>query len=222
MKIQRDRKREDRLLKNLNINNLEGVHLTDLIGCMRAAYYRQTSPLPPPRVMKLYNVIGIMLQRKFYQKNNSAIEHTVAINGGEILASPDNYKESADFKSTRKFVQSENLFDDWHYQGAFYAWLYGRQFWRFDVCHIGQSFPKKKDVPYWAPSSETEGDDCKAPNLLCYQVDYEPEEIEEYVNTILDRGEQLFQYLEKKCLPPIERSWKCDGCAYSFICGLED
>jgi len=167
-----------------------------------------------------------MFQRKFYQKQNSNKELACPIGDGFIYTTPDNIKEQADFKTTRKFVQSE-LPEYWWPQVAFYAWWNGVTKWKVDIVYIGSSYPKKKDIPAWAP---TEDDDCRAPNLICYTVQFEDEEIEEYVNFVLDRAEELQQYLSewgrfvdgygKVCVPPMEQSFKCGECSYAFQCNL--
>lgn len=221
-------------MRNVEAPNLTGVHVTSVCGCLRRAFYEQVSPLPPTKRMKLYRVIGLRLQRDFYGKSNSAKEIVLPLGDRAIIASPDNWKDKADFKHSRKFVQSEDLFEGYKHQGAFYAWVYGRHSWTFDILFVGRSYPKKKGVPDWAPSSATEADDCKAPVLLSFEVEFEEEEQEELVNYVLDRAELLFAYVdlfearlkagatEVVCEPPAEKSWMCSECPYTFLCGVAD
>jgi len=219
MNIVRNQKREAQLIRNLNVQELEGVHLTSVIGCLRKAYYDQTEPLPATKMMMFYNVIGTMFQRRFYKKSNCAKVFDVHINGGVLHASPDNFKEAADFKTTRKFVQSD-LPDYWSPQLAFYAWCLGRGNlnWKVDVFYIGQSYPKKKDIPEWAPPAE----EANAPNLICYTIEFTDEEIEEYVGYVLDRAEELFQRIKRQCTPPPEKTFLCGECQYNLSCMVEE
>lgn len=216
MNITRNQKRETELLSGLDLPILTGIHLTSLIGCLRAAYYQQVSPAPPTRKMKLYSLTGNGFQERIYQGNNCTDELLVPIAGVNIHTMPDNVVDHVDCKSTRKYIQSE-LNDEWLTQIAFYAWVCGRLSWGVDALYVGFSAPKKKDKPDYAPPDI----EAYAPELICYTVDFEEWEIEERVNYILDRCEELVQRLRMKCLPPQEKSWRCKECSHAFACDLD-
>ena len=229
MNITRLLARERKLSWDLPVSELEGVHLTDLLGCLRRAYYRQIAPLPPTARMKVYNVRGTIFQRKYYGRHNSGKSITIAVVGGEIVASPDNPHDRADFKTTGKAVQSPDLLEGYQEQGAFYAWLHGQNWWIFDILHIGASYPRKNDIPYWAPR---EPDEVKSNTEHSYRLTFTDEEIAAVVAKVLDRGEMLFRYLELHdlnstmssgcCKYPVkEESWACGECSHKFICELE-
>jgi hypothetical protein len=229
MQITRLLARERKLSEGLDVKELEGVHLTDLLGCLRRAYYRQVDPLPPTARMKVYNVRGTIFQRKYYGRHNSGKSIVTPIGGGEIVASPDNPHDRSDFKTTGKAVQSPDLLEGFAEQGAFYAWLHGQTWWIFDILHIGASYPRKNDIPYWAPR---EPDEVKSNTEHSYRLNYTETEIEEVVAKVLDRAELLQQYLRRSeivkskrvvvmCLPTKEPAWYCDECPHKFVCELE-
>lgn len=194
-----------------------GLHLTHCLGCPRQAYYELTAKLPPTDKMIHYNIIGNMFQEVFLEHNEKQLILKVGDFG--VICTPDSIKEIAEFKSTRRCMQTP-LPEEWLMQTAVYCYLLGTTTYNLDTYQIASSnLWKGMEVADYTPPKGEE----YAPVLLSYTVEWKKKEILEIVRYVRERAAMIIKAVLSEDEDVAERDagdkgFRCRECQYTEMC----
>ena len=171
----------------------EGIHLSDLIYCLRKAYFRKTNQAPDASDEQLMMyVMGMAIQNWMFPEPEKVIE----LDG--IACSPD-VASGIEVKSTRKSMGKFNVMEmeHWLKQIKGYCKVMGKT--EFDLVTFFVCGDYKPPFPKLG-----------IPKTLTFT----PLEIEENWNTMKERKIELDKALKNNVAPPFgtEMSWECEKC----------
>ncbi len=200
MKVLINNTERDRIINSLRQKvekERKGIHITDLIYCLRKAYFRKILNIPPTEEQVLYYATGLFYHNLF-EENLREIEIELdGITGTlDCIGFIDDTTIPVEIKTTR-ISSNKDILDmkHWLIQLKGYAKLIGSSRARLIVLHL---------VGDWKNPS---------PQLLCYDFEFTREEIDENWSWLISRRDILLDALDKGILPSIETrfaEWECE------------
>ena len=206
MKIERDLKNEEYFYKKIGLMRLkkrEGIHVTDLTGCLRRAYYRikgvkedlEVETELRMEIGKILEELTKMGEMEQIKAEKDGIIGTVdAIDGEKIIEKKMTYYSS-----------NKGLHEDWIEQGKAYCKIFDRNKVQFRIIYLLGDYkrPFKPEVKFWI-------------------VEFDKNEIDDFWEELLMRRDELIISLEENNPPPMEESYRCKNCGYRRLCHGED
>jgi CRISPR/Cas system-associated exonuclease Cas4 (RecB family) len=207
-----------------------GIHVTDITGCLRKAWYEKTQTKPEFLHLRSYLLIGNAMHGHLEQNGDQAdVERKVEAMGLE--GTMDLYRNKAiiDFKTTRWLTPSKLPYGSHAMQVNIYAEMMrslGNEVDALYVQYIDMSGPTKCKVckamftpdasGYLScPRCKREYSGAHMGAELIEIEQYPREEVQQYVN---ERRDYLKSSLETMEAPLQEPSFLCDYCAFKEIC----
>jgi len=202
--------REDEELKRALIEDLkgrfthrEGIHLTDLIFCLRKAFFSKTTQEAFTEERILLYTIGLGWQDKLPLPNPGQVFEEEG-----IKFSPDGWVEKDDgrifieVKSTRAKTRDPQEMKHWVDQLKGYCALGRAREGVLVALHLMGDYRNRKA------------------ELKVHRFEFEEEELEEMREYLRGRKEALEKALESREAPPPEPSyqWECNDCPYKDLC----
>ena len=202
--------REDEELRKALIEDLrgrfgvrEGIHLTDLIFCLRKAFFSKTRQEAFTEERILLYTIGLGWQDKLPLPNPGQV-----FEEDGIKFSPDGWVEKEDgrifieVKSTRAKTRDPQEMKHWVDQLKGYCALGRAREGVLVALHLMGDYRNRKA------------------ELKVHRFEFEEEELEEMREYLRGRKEALEKALESGEAPPPEPSyqWECNDCPYKDLC----
>jgi CRISPR/Cas system-associated exonuclease Cas4 (RecB family) len=211
-----------------------GVHVTDLTGCLRRAWYDKVSATPEYVHTRLYRVLGTALHAKLEQGDDDFAQSEVSLSAMGIVGTADVVYEDGrviDYKTARWLTPSRLPYGSHELQLNIYAELLrqaGQEVTSLAVQYIDMSGPykcKKCKVLY---EPDNHGDlycpKCGASNVEAHPGVVLKEiaimDREEIQKLIVERRDTLITSLENNDPPDKEEGWLCNYCNHEPICKI--
>ncbi|MBT9151106.1 MAG: hypothetical protein DDT40_01290 [candidate division WS2 bacterium] len=177
----------------------EGIHCTEVLYCLRRAFWDKTDPVKASLQETMYYLSGLGLQDTLLGGDLSP----QPIKVDEIWMSPDYYQDGilAELKTTmigQKRLDAYDFPEGWVKQLMCYC--YGL----------------KKDRAVLIVLTLIKRE------LFTYVLTFTEEELKENWNWVTSRAKQLQSALEKSVIPEEKGSeWQCNNCRYRLRCILD-
>ena len=209
-----------------------GIHVTDITGCLRKAWYEKTQTQPEFLHMRAYLLLGNAVH-KHLEDNGEAGEAEKTIEAMGLTGTMDLYRNGVilDYKSSRWLTPSKLPYGSHAQQVNVYAQMMrslGYPVKRLFVQYIDLSGPTrcKTCKHVFEPEPETGYLSCprckreySGAHLGAELIEidmYPEEEMEDYINT---RRDALVNALNGGDAPEKEPSFLCDGyCPFKGVC----
>lgn len=176
----------------------EGIHVSDLVLCLREAYFRKVCPKPPSETQLMFFLDGA--RRHSALESLSDVRTEVEVEGMGVVGTVDMLGNCPiEFKSTRA---AKALPDHYFKQLGYYAALTGSSQGILAVQRLN-----KRESPF-----------------EFYSVEYDAVDIDGLKRDMSVKRASLESALESNStegLPMTEESWKCENCLYRAECGVE-
>ena len=184
----------------------EGIHLTDLLGCMRKSYYNKTAFLPPSDSTIWNFVTGLALQEVLIQD-----EEVVFLTEGDIVLSVDGFTQLGNIKELKTTTKREkslnkDILED-QLEGKSAGWL------KQIMGYCAQLRINKALLLVLSMSIPKE--------LYSYKIEFEEGELQEMRDYLAWRGKELNGALEMGIVPAKEENSFCKDCQYSTQCDMD-
>jgi CRISPR/Cas system-associated exonuclease Cas4 (RecB family) len=207
-----------------------GIHVTDITGCLRKAWYEKTQTKPEFLHMRSYLLIGNAMHGHLEQNGDHAeAERKVEAMG--IEGTMDLYRDGVilDLKSTRWLTPSRLPYGSHAMQVNIYAEMMrtlGHEVNALYVQYLDMSGPTKckvckalfvpDDTGYLScPRCKREYSGAHMGAELIEIEQYPREEVQQYIN---ERRDYLTSSLETMEAPLQEASFLCGYCSFKEIC----
>ena len=184
-----------------------GVHVSDLVLCLRKSYLRAVHEILPTEEEVLFWLVG-----RGYHAALEGYEQPseVSLVRDGLMGTPDQVILEngrvipVEIKSTRQSVNKDILENIWWLRTIkAYCFLCSTTFGRLVVLNIIGDW---KDI---------------APQLRVFDFGFTPEEIQENWEWLQARKALYLESFEKRTLPPLEKTpaWMCKSCVVVKYCG---
>ena len=213
----------------------EGIHVTDLTGCLRKAYYDKTTPLPVPVHSLLVMYAGTAVHAGFEKNGDGRSQSELAVEYGGVVGRVDRlYNDGIllEIKTTRWMVPSRLPYGSHELQVQIYAHMLekmGRPVRRAFIQYVDVSGPTKctsgtkwakcsalvvlRDGQYICPKC---GRDYPEGHLGAWRVEVD---LSRDVEELVSRSRQALETAIQTHVPPYpEVGWQCGYCQYVDIC----
>jgi CRISPR/Cas system-associated exonuclease Cas4 (RecB family) len=218
------------------VQGREGVHVTDLVHCLRRAYYEEIQPVPERVSDVLYRIIGTATHSLLEAGEDDNLITELPLEYKGVVGTVDAYypdtKTIVDYKTTRWLKKAYLPYGDHEMQVNIYRWLLkgnGYEVDRMFLHYIDLSGPSKCrscKVPLIEEGGIFLCPVCGKPNknghhgTALVEVPMEVlSDIDEYVMT---RKEILESAVESKEAPEGEPGFLCNYCQFKDICPDSD
>jgi CRISPR/Cas system-associated exonuclease Cas4 (RecB family) len=207
-----------------------GIHVTDITGCLRRAWYEKTDTAPEYLHARAYLLIGNAMHH-YLEVNGKGGDAERSIEAMGIEGTMDVYRDGniVDFKTTRWLTPSKLPYGSHAMQVNIYAEMMrtmGHEVNKLFVQYIDMSGPTKcktckhmfepDETGYLAcPRCRREFSGAHAGAELIEIDMYPREEVQTYVN---ERRDCLTSSLKSGEAPEKEPSFLCDYCAFKEVC----
>ena len=207
-----------------------GIHVTDITGCLRKAWYEKTTTQPEYLHARAYLLIGNAMH-KYMEVNAEGGEAEREVKAMGIEGTMDIYRDGniVDLKTSRWITPAKLPYGSHAMQVNIYAEMMralGHEVKRLFVQYIDMTGPTKcktckamfvpDESGYLScPRCKREYSAAHAGAELIEIDSYPREEVQEYIN---ERRDILTNSLETGTAPAQEPSFLCDYCAFKNIC----
>jgi CRISPR/Cas system-associated exonuclease Cas4 (RecB family) len=212
-----------------------GIHVTDLTGCLRKAYYDKTQPMPVPVHSLLVMFAGTALHASFEKNGDGLSQSEIPVAYDGVVGKVDRlYHDGTlvDFKTTRWMVPSRLPYGSHELQLQIYAHMLermGRPVKRAFIQYVDVSGPTKctagtkwakcnalvvlRDGMYVCPKC---GRDYPDGHLGAWRVEVD---LTRDVDELVSRSRHALETAIQTKVPPYpEVGWLCGYCQYVDIC----
>lgn len=206
------------------------VHVTDITGCLRRAWYDKVEPSPEFPHAALARQIGSVIH-KGLEGDDDALQSELPISRGAIQGTADIvYRDGRvlDFKTTRWLVPDKLPYSSHPMQVNIYAWMLrgmGREVNKLQIQYVDVTGPtkcRKCRVPVEMVMGEVMCPQCgnapKGAHMGALLVDIPLMNDEQIETIICDRIDTLSKSIETKVAPEQEPSFLCNYCASFAKC----
>ena len=209
-----------------------GIHVTDLVHCLRRAYYERTVEQPERVSEVLYRVLGTAMHSIIEDEEDPNVITELPLEYQGVVGTVDAYypehKRLVDHKTTRWLKKANLPYGDHEKQVNIYRWLLennGFEVDRMFLHYIDMSGPSKCrscKLPLIEEAGIMVCPVCGKPNrnghhgtaMLPVPIEL-MSEIEEFV---LTRKEALEKSLEEGIPPQSDAGYLCNYCQFRGIC----
>lgn len=220
------------LLKVFQTSDRSGIHVTDLLGCLRRSCFSKTDPSPEYVSDKIIRTLGT-LTHAILEDDNEVFSSEIPVSFNEIVGSVDLYYgcgDLVDFKTTRWLDKAKLPYGEHEMQVNLYAWLLeqtGKKVERLFIQYLDMSGPtkcRKCKIPLrMNEQNELACPECgnmpKTSHLgaALFEISkLPPEEVGEFAEK---RKSVLVKCINNtEILPEAEPSWLCRYCAHVARC----
>lgn len=199
MKV-RETNRANKLIKQLKVMDgvRTGIHVSDLLYCLRKTYFRRVNEIPITDRMQLLFAIGKAMHNYLHPGQG---EQSVEVDG--ILCSPDNTEDKSEIKTTRSNSDKFNPSDmpKWERQMMAYCKALGVKVYNLDAFFICGNYKP----PF--------------PTLRTFEYTFTEGEIESNWQWLKARRDILVKALETDTPPAKDcEEWECKECEAIGYC----
>lgn len=206
-----------------------GVHVTDITGCLRRAYYNKLAPAPIAPNNHLILTLGTVAHALF-EKNDNFLKSEIEVEGLGIVGRLDVLQRTTviDYKTTRWMNPSRLPYGSHGLQVNIYGLLLrkmGHEVDQLAIQYIDMSGPTKcrsckvsvinNNGTYECPKCMKVFPDGHLGALLIDIQLMDDEYLEEY---IIERGAILRKGMAEKIVPDAEPSFLCNYCDHRDKC----
>jgi CRISPR/Cas system-associated exonuclease Cas4 (RecB family) len=207
-----------------------GIHVTDLTGCLRMAYYRLNTEVAEYPHEMLTRKLGTAVHAQLESEGDVFVSEK-ELNALGIVGKADVYYLSGrilDYKTTRWLTPSKLPYGSHEKQVNIYAALLremGKLVTSAAIQYIDLSGPtkcRKCNRTYIPANGGLECPVCGASKedahlgAMIFEIELQPHE--EVVDQIEERRDALLTALETRTEPERERSYLCDYCPFQDVC----
>ena len=210
----------------------EGIHVTDLTGCLRKSFYEKTRPVPTLIHENLLLFLGTITHSMFEQENDNYVAE-LKLEGLDVVGRADiiyNDGTVIDLKTTRWLNSSKLPYGNHESQVNIYAQLLremGREVKELYIQYIDLSGPTQcrtcktryamdKRGQIACPSC---GKTSKDAHLGAVKLQIPLWSDANAKTFITERRDILRKALTDLVPPPAEKTWLCNYCHHKNVCG---
>ena len=221
------------LKKVFATSDRSGIHVTDLLGCLRRSYFSKASPSPEYVSDMITRTLGT-LTHAILEDENPLYKSEIPVEYNGIVGRVDLYYpvtgDLVDFKTTRWLDKSKLPYAEHDTQVNIYAWMLeqtGHQVNRLFIQYIDMSGPSKCrscKIPLRMTGGLLACPVCGATpknshlGTALFEVEKRPaEDIKGFVNARRDELQACLS-AEELSVPASETSWLCRYCAHVDQC----
>lgn len=215
-----------RLLFAGELKERTGIHVTDLTGCLRKAYFVKTEDSPPIRPGSMLNVVLGSLVHRALEGHGGETERQVCMehDGIRVVGSVDAVEGGiVEYKTTRWLKPSRLPYGNHEKQVTFYAVLLremGEPVDRATLFYLDMSGPSR------CPRCRLEAVDCTCGythkeahrGVATYVVRFNDSELDAAREEMMQRAKALQQALKTGVAPEAEKSFLCRYCSFRETC----
>ena len=215
-----------RLLFASQLKERTGIHVTDLTGCLRKAYFSKTEAAPPIRPGSMLPIMMGNLVHGALEGHGGESEHKVSmtLDGVTVVGSVDAVDGGiVEYKTTRWLKPGNLPYGNHKAQVTYYAVLLremGQPVARAMLYYIDLSGPSR------CPRCKREVVDCLCGyrhqethrGVATFPVHFADSELDAAKNEMLQRAKALKASLDTLTPPELEKSWLCRYCDFRGTC----
>jgi len=215
-----------RLLFASQLKERTGIHVTDLTGCLRRAFYTKTEAAPPIRPGSMLNVVLGSLVHRALEGHGGETERQVSMeqDGIRVVGSVDAVEGGiVEYKTTRWLKPSRLPYGNHETQVTYYAVLLremGEPVDHATLFYLDMSGPSR------CPRCRLEVVDCTCGythkethrGVAPYVIEFTDEGLDQAKAQLLARGKTLKQALQSGSPPDAEKSFLCRYCSHRETC----
>lgn len=183
-------------LQEKNVKDRSDIHLSDLDGCLRKAFYRRTARIEPTEKQLMMYFLGWAVQHEAVGDDEMECKlDGIAMSFDSVAMSP-----FVEFKTTRQSLKNFKAEDhaQWMQRIKAYARAGGEQSALLAVVFLNGDY--KPPLPL----------------LRVYALEFTEEELAVNWQVVLEKRDILVKYLGENCPPPYEEAryeeWECETC----------
>ena len=210
----------------------DGVHVTDLVGCLKRTWYEETEPLPERPSDVMYRILGTATHALLEDEQDENLITELPLEYEGIVGRVDAYYPTSDtlidLKTTRWLMPAKLPYGDHELQVNVYRWLLennGYPVNRMFLHYIDLSGPSKCRTCKLPLTKEPEGFICPKCGKEARNAHHGTaminvpfmlmDEVEEFV---LSRKEALLESLETGAAPEATPGFLCNYCQFYKVC----
>ena len=215
-----------RLLFLSQLKERSGIHVTDLTGCLRKAFFGKTEAAPPIRPGSMLPIMMGNLVHGALEGHGGETERKVSmtLDGVTIVGSVDAVDGGiVEYKTTRWLKVGNLPYGNHKTQVLYYAVLLremGEPVAKATIFYLDLSGPSR------CPRCKREVIDCACGyrhtdthrGVATFPVLFSDSELDEARAEMLGRAKALHHALEQGIAPSMEKSWLCRYCDFKETC----
>jgi CRISPR/Cas system-associated exonuclease Cas4 (RecB family) len=218
------------LKKVFGTSDRSGIHVTDLLGCLRRTFYSKTDPSPEYVSDMIIRTLGT-LTHAILEDDNPVFTSEIPVSHEGITGRVDLYYENGDlidFKTTRWLDPAKLPYGEHETQVNVYAWMLestGKKVDRLFIQYLDMSGPtkcRKCKVPLRMSDGVLACPQCgntpKLAHLGTALYEIEKMSKEDIEAEILPRRDALANAINNDEVPEANPTWLCRYCAHVDRC----
>jgi CRISPR/Cas system-associated exonuclease Cas4 (RecB family) len=210
----------------------DGIHVTDLVHCIRRAFYERTQPVPERVADVMYRILGTATHALLEYEQDEYLMTEIPLEYKGIVGRVDAYYPESgtlvDYKTTRWLKKAYLPYGDHELQVNIYRWLLennGYTVNRMFLHYIDLSGPSKCrscKVPLIQESGVMVCPVCGKPNQSAHagtaMLNVPIMLMEEIERFVLEQKQALEESVQSGEMPEAKPGFLCEYCQFNQVC----